>query len=207
MLSVVHLSVALRITRIAFQFNAWHCCIHAYLNGLVLHEMSETLISCYPDASVAQRSAHSPIIHIVTSESKLQIAHCVMQYLCNWEVQFQVLLMVEIDPKIAHHPQQKCIFTRHLVRIIIVKWTSLLHCLLTNLLLPFQTMCVNLKLLSLRTQQRDFPHWLEKEGLDRFLGESFTIYLLLLNFWTRYVLHYHFIEWNIDVHVWFGTPA
>ena len=29
----------------------------------ILHEM---LISCYPDASMPQRSAHSPIIHIVT---------------------------------------------------------------------------------------------------------------------------------------------
>ena len=45
----------------------------------ILHEMSETLIPYYPDASMPQRSAHSPSIHIVTSKSKLQIAHCVVQ--------------------------------------------------------------------------------------------------------------------------------
>ena len=105
-----------------------------------------------------------------------------------------MLLLVEISPKIAHHIQKKASSLLTWSEAL-VNWTSLLRCLLTNLLLSFQTMCVNLKLSSWRSLWRVFPHWLEKEGLDKFSRESFTIYLLLLNFGTRYVLDYWAKHW------------
>ena len=43
-------------------------------------------------------------------------------------------------------------------------------------------MCVSSKDLSLKNLQGIILHWLEKEGLEKFISEFSTIFLLLLSF-------------------------